>query len=168
MNNSVALRPLHYASVSGGKDSLYMLKVIMSNPSKYPLDLIVHFELEIDWPFIKKSVDSIQRFANSFNIPFMVFRPRRSYNELFGKWGLPSRLGRWCNSSYKLDCKLQLEEFIRSLSCRPVAYIGFCADEIKRFKYCVGSWNPEEKQDICYPFAQANTTDSFIFSSAKG
>lgn len=52
--SNLALIPIHYASVSGGKDSLYMLKVITSNPKKYPLDMIVHFSLEIDYPWVKK------------------------------------------------------------------------------------------------------------------
>ena len=38
MKNAIALRPTYWASVSGGKDSLYMLKVILSNLEKYPLD----------------------------------------------------------------------------------------------------------------------------------
>lgn len=42
------LRPIHYASVSGGKDSLYMLGLILENQDKYPLDVVVNFDLEID------------------------------------------------------------------------------------------------------------------------
>ena len=47
--NEIALRPSYWASVSGGKDSLYMLKLILSNPQKYPLTGVVHFEVEIDY-----------------------------------------------------------------------------------------------------------------------
>ena len=45
MQNAPAIRPIHYASVSGGKDSLFMMKIILENPQKYPLDIVVHFEL---------------------------------------------------------------------------------------------------------------------------
>ena len=55
------LRPIHYACVSGGKDSLFMLNLILHNLDKYPLDMIVNFELEIDWPFTKNVVDYIER-----------------------------------------------------------------------------------------------------------
>lgn len=34
--NEIALRPSYWASVSGGKDSLYMLNYIMHNLDKYP------------------------------------------------------------------------------------------------------------------------------------
>ena len=32
----------YWASVSGGKDSLKMLHIILENPQKYPLNGIVH------------------------------------------------------------------------------------------------------------------------------
>ena len=51
--NTLVLRPSYWASVSGGKDSLYMLKYILTNIDKYPLDGVIHFELEIDYPFMK-------------------------------------------------------------------------------------------------------------------
>ena len=50
MANDIVLRPSYWASVSGGKDSLYMLLLILAKPDKYPLDGVVHFELEIDFP----------------------------------------------------------------------------------------------------------------------
>lgn len=50
--DELKLIPTHWASVSGGKDSLYMMDVIFNNLGKYPLDGVVHFELEIDYPFI--------------------------------------------------------------------------------------------------------------------
>lgn len=37
MTNEIALRPSYWASVSGGKDSLYMLNLILHNLDKYPL-----------------------------------------------------------------------------------------------------------------------------------
>lgn len=52
MTGKIALRPSYWASVSGGKDSLYMLNYILHNLDRYPLDGVVHFELEIDYPFI--------------------------------------------------------------------------------------------------------------------
>lgn len=49
MKYDLKLRPIHYASVSGGKDSFYMLNLILNNLDKYPLDMVVNFDLEIDW-----------------------------------------------------------------------------------------------------------------------
>ena len=60
MKNEIVLKPSHWASVSGGKDSLYMLLYILLNLDKYPLDGVVHFELEIDFPFIKNVIDYME------------------------------------------------------------------------------------------------------------
>jgi tRNA(Ile)-lysidine synthase TilS/MesJ len=54
MKNEIQLTPTYWASVSGGKDSLFMLNMILHNLDRYPLNGVVHFELEIDYPFIKK------------------------------------------------------------------------------------------------------------------
>lgn len=167
MDNMPALKPIHYASVSGGKDSLYMLKVIAANPKKYPLDIIVTFDLEIEWSFAKKCKMLIQDIADKIGVPFMRIKPTHTFAEQQARWGFPTRQGRWCNSSYKLDCKRQLEKWIKEQKCRPVAYIGFCADETKRFKYRVGEWNPEENQDVCYPLAEEGIKESFVLNWAQ-
>lgn len=162
--NDIALRPIHYASVSGGKDSLYMLFIILKNPEKYPLDMVIHFELETDWEWSRKVVDEMERMCKQINIPFIKIRPRKSWEELFNKYGFPNGRARWCNNLYKLDCKKQLEEWIKSQNCRPVAYIGFCVDETHRFKYEIGNW---EKQDCCYPLAEENIEEKDVLEWAK-
>ena len=43
MTGEIALRPSYWASVSGGKDSLYMLNDNLHNLDKYPLNGVVHF-----------------------------------------------------------------------------------------------------------------------------
>lgn len=68
--NDLVLRPTYWASVSGGKDSLYMLKLILNDLDKYPLDGVVHFELEIDYPFIKTVIDYMEKECRRYGIPF--------------------------------------------------------------------------------------------------
>lgn len=165
MKNDIMLRPVHYASVSGGKDSLYMLLMILGNPSKYPLDMVVHFELEIDWDWSKKVIDYMENMCKKVGVKFVRIKPRKSWEELFEKYGFPNARARWCNNLYKLDCKKQLEEWIKSQNCRPVAYIGFCVDETHRFKYEIGNW---EKQDCCYPLAEEGIKEEDILEWSKG
>lgn len=126
---NLSLRPIHYASVSGGKDSLYMLNLILNNQDKYPLDMVVHFELEIDWAWTKNVIDFMEKRCTDFGIKFVRIKPRKSWEELYLKYDIPTRRARWCNNLYKLDCKKQLNNWIKSQNCRPLAYIGFCADE---------------------------------------
>jgi len=162
---NIALRPIHYASVSGGKDSLYMLKVIAENPDKYPLDLIVHFELEIDYPWVKDVITEIEKIATKLNVRLVRIKPRESWYDLYEKLGFPNRRFRWCNGSYKLDCEKQLTEWIKQQNCRPVAYIGLCADETKRFKYAIGEI--EEGQNVIYPLAEEGYNEDDILRWAR-
>lgn len=131
---NIALRPSYWASVSGGKDSLYMLNLILHNLDKYPLDGVFHFELEIDYPFIHEVIDYMESECKRFGIPFLRIKPRKSWGELYERWGYPTRTIRWCNEHYKLDCKKQHDKWLASQGYYTVSYIGFCADEEKRFK----------------------------------
>lgn len=105
------LRPSYWASVSGGKDSLYMLNYILHNLDRYPLNGVVHYELEIDFPFIKTVVDYMMSECNRYNIPFFRIKPRRSWFELYEEFGFPTGNVRWCNALYKLDGQKQLKDF---------------------------------------------------------
>lgn len=158
------LRPIHYACVSGGKDSLYMLYYILQHLNKYPLDCVVHYELEIDWPWTVEVIDYMESECKKHNIPFYRIKPRRSWKELYDKYNFPTGRVRWCNSEYKLDAEMQMINWIKSMNCRPVAYIGFCADESKRFKYQIGEW---KTQHICYPLAEEGIEENTILEWAK-
>lgn len=160
----IRLKPIHYASVSGGKDSLYMLGLILANPQKYPLDMVVNFELEIEWKVAKDVVDMMQAECEKHGIKFVRIKPRRSWQELYDRYGFPLSRARWCNNIYKLDCKKQLNEWIKSQNCRPLAYIGFCADEDKRFMYELGNW---ELQDECYPLAEEGIAETEVLKWAR-
>ena len=165
MNYNVSLRPIHYASISGGDDSFKMLDVILKNPDKYPLDLVVHFDLDIDWGWSKNVVNFIEERLNAVGIKFVRIKPRKAWEELYDKYGFPNAHARWCNSDYKLDCKKQLNEWIQSQNCRPVAYIGFCADETSRFKYEIG--NIIEGQDVVYPLAEEGICEAEVNEWAR-
>lgn len=134
MKNQIQLRPSYWASVSGGKDSLYMLKLILSNLDKYPLDGVVHFELEIDYPFIKNVIDYMENECKRAGIKFLRIKPRKSWYDLYNEKGFPGKIVRWCNSEYKLDAKRQLVELLKSQGLECIHYIGYCADEHKRFE----------------------------------
>lgn len=82
MTGEIALRPSYWASVSGGKDSLYMLNLILHNLDRYPLDGVVHFELEIDYPFIHDVIDYMETECKRFGIRFVRIKPRKTWEEL--------------------------------------------------------------------------------------
>ena len=162
MKNELALRPSYWASVSGGKDSLYMLNLILHHRDKYPLDGVVHFELEIDYPFIKNVIDYMQSECERFGIKFVRIKPAKSWNELYERYGFPTRVARWCNDKYKLTAKKQLQEFLRKQGFYTVFYIGYCADEEKRFAKRVNLQKIER-----YPLVEHGIKEETIWAWAK-
>lgn len=157
MKNELELKHTYWASVSGGKDSLLMFQLIIRNPDKYPLNGVVHFELEIDYPFIHDVVSEIRKTCNKLGIPFISIKPRTSWQTLYNKYGFPSSSTRWCNMSYKLDCKRQFEEMGLKRSECVHWYIGLCADETKRFK----------DDGSIYPLVMENINEDCVWEWAK-
>lgn len=174
MKNAVSLRPTYWASVSGGKDSLYMLKLIFENPETYPIDGVVHFELETDFPFIKNVIDYMESECKKHSVPFMRIAPRVPWGELYDKYGYPSRVARWCNSKYKLDCSQQLENSAVQSGKYVVYYIGFCADEIRRFKnvptqiYPIADFGIDEHIILHWAKTQPIFNDYYIYNRRCG
>lgn len=153
------LKPTYWASVSGGKDSLYMLNLILHNLDKYPLNGVVHFELEIDYPFIKNVINYMEKECNNHNIKFVRIKPRVSWYTLYEKYGFPTRISRWCNGHYKLDSSKQLKEFMKEQGSYVVYYIGYCVNEISRYE-------KRNKNEI-YPLVDFNISEDEILEWAK-
>lgn len=161
MATALTLRPTYWANVSGGKDSLYMLNLILQNPDKYPLDGVIHFELEIDYPFIKDVIDYMKSECARAGIPFLCIKPRKTWEELYQKYGYPTRKARWCNGGYKLDCKRQLVDWMKAQGCYVVSYVGYCLDEEKRY------YKRGENMREVYPLVQEGIVEDTILQWAK-
>ena len=162
MSNKIALRPSYWATVSGGKDSLFMLNLILHNLDKYPLDGVVHYELEIDYPFIHNVIDYMESECKKYGIKFVRLKPRTSWQELYDRYGFPTRIARWCNDKYKLDGRKQLDEWLNSVGFYSVVYIGYCLDEEKRWGKRVNK-NKVER----YPLVEEGILESTILEWAK-
>lgn len=170
MNTQLALRPSYWAAVSGGKDSLYMLNLILHNLDKYPLDGVVHFELEIDYPFIRDVIDYMESECKRFGIRFVRIKPRKTWEEIYYSvnsktgsiYGFPTRTRRWCNDKYKLDARKQLDKWLKSAGYYTVIYVGYCADEEHRFIKRVGKQKVER-----YPLVDNGITEDSILKWAK-
>ena len=160
-NTELALRPSYWASVSGGKDSLFMLNLILHNLDKYPLDGVVHFELEIDYPFIKNVIDYMQSECERHGIRFVRIKPTKTWSELYERKGFPTRVARWC-TEYKLSAKKQLDNFMRQQGYYVVYYIGYCADEENRFAKRVDLQKVER-----YPLVEEGIKEETIWAWAK-
>lgn len=80
--NELELKPTYGASISGVKDSLFMLKLILKHPEKYPLNGVVYFDLEIDYTFIKDVISKIKAECIRLKIPMFCIKLEKniSYN----------------------------------------------------------------------------------------
>lgn len=169
MGTDIILRPSYWANVSGGKDSLYMLKLILANPDRYPLDGVVHYELDIDFPFIKDVVDYMEVECKKYGVQFVRIKPRKTWEEWYYTisnktgdiYGFPTRMTRWCNSRYKMDAEKQLHDWMKSLGCYVVHYIGYCLDEGKRY-----SKRGEKVREV-YPLVENGIVEDTIWEWAK-
>lgn len=103
----------------------------------------------------------MREMCHHVGVPFVSIKPRISWYELYEMYGFPTRKARWCNSKYKLDAKRQLTEFLHTQGLRTVSYIGYCADETKRFSKRRGI-------DEIYPLVDAGITEDKILEWAQG
>lgn len=160
--NNITISPVYIANVSGGKDSMYMLNLILQNPNIYPLDGVVYFDLEIEYPFIKTIINKLEMELRKRNIPLYKIKPTYEWEVLYKKYGYPTRGSRWCNSNYKLDCKKQLNIMFNEMNRYVINYIGYCANEIKRFE-------KRKNKNITeiYPLVDNDIDENYIYEWAK-
>lgn len=158
--NELELKPTYWASISGGKDSLFMLKLILKHPEKYPLNGVVYFDLEIDYPFIKDVISKIKAECIRLKIPMFEIKPRQTWMTLYEKYGYPTRVARWCNNKYKLDCSDQFEQMQRQYGNSVNWYIGYCYDEKARYE------KRTNKNEI-YPLVDYEINESWILEWAR-
>lgn len=158
--NELKLEKTYWASVSGGKDSLYMLYHILNNLDRYPLNGIVHFELEIDYPFIKNVIDEMEKECKKYEIPFFRIKPRKKWIDMYNKFKYPNRVVKWCNWEYKLDCKYQLNDMMKKQNKEVIYYIGLCANEENRVK-------KKEYKNSIFPLYEMGVYEETIWKWAR-
>lgn len=171
----------YIASLSYGKDSIYMLEVIKQNG--LPLDRIVHAEImatdtiPADLPPMmefKKEADKI--IKERYGIEVEHIHATVSYEEQFytkygrGKkigniYGFPCMLGTWCNSRLKMSV---LNKFNKK---NIIQYIGLAVEEVNRYHILnerktspLVDFNITEKQ--CYKWCEENNLLSPIYKNA--
>ena len=140
-----------------------MLNLILNNLDRYPLNGVIHFELKTDFPFVTKVIDMMEEKCKQFGIIFYRFKPRKSWQSLYDKYGYPDHKSRWCNFAYKADCKKQLTDLCKKNGQFVVWYIGLCADEEKRFKAELNDKNAIYR----YPLAENNIIEYDIWKWAR-
>jgi len=106
-------------SYSGGKDSTALLHLLLRE--RYPLDAIVTFASEWEFPALDQHLWDVERIAG---VTITRIGPSVPWYELRRKWGWPHWRCRWCTG----DKGARLDKVTRGCG----KYIGICADEAQR------------------------------------
>jgi len=138
-------------SLSGGKDSTAMLLMMLEKRIK--IDYIVFFDTGWEFPEMINHIDKLKKYIGR---EIIRLKPKRSFKELFDKWGFSSFKNRWCTA----EKRGAINKFCNQ--CKPFTqYIGFSCDESKRIKKTIG---------YCYPLVDWKVTeeDALKYCLEKG
>lgn len=155
-------KPFYSVNISGGKDSLFMFsELILKN--KMPFHQVVTAELEIENPIETRVKKFVEDRCNEYGIPFIRVKPNYSYQHQYDYFGkLPNSNFMWCQKYYKQYALKDVDKAVYKRGFTNVHYIGFCADEERRF-YRIGLNNGT----VIYPIADAGICEDYILDWAR-
>ena len=169
----------YIASLSYGKDSLYMLEVIRRN--NLPLNRIVHAQvmatptISADLPLVtefKLKADAI--ILDRYGIKVEHLTAKKSYEEVFYKiqnegkpdkiqkmYGFPILFAPWCNSRLKMGVLNQFKKHHQ--------YVGYAIDEkMKRRQIKIKEYLDGQSADNkTYPLVDGKITEQECFDWCK-
>lgn len=138
-------------SLSGGKDSTAML--LMMIEKKIKVDHIVFFDTGWEFSQMIKHINRVEKYISR---EIVRLKSKRSFEELFNKWGFASLKNRWCTA----EKRVAINKFCNQH--KPFTqWIGFSSDESKRIKKTIG---------YCYPLVDWKVTeeDALKYCYKKG
>lgn len=147
-------KPEHIVSLSGGKDSTWMLLWLLEN--NYPVDEIIMFDTGWEFP---EMYDHLKQLENYIGRQITIIKDKNGLDYWFdhiktkGKnkgqrgYGWPDFSNRWC-TALKRD---NIRRYLRGRNY--TTYIGIAVDEPKRIKISKNS-------EIIYPLVEQNFTEN--------
>lgn len=145
--NKKVLKKLFVACISGGKDSTYMLHLILHNLSKYPLDYVLFVNTGMEFKAVYDVLEKIKRLLTEKNIPLVEIDISEEFKHcMFTKEVCKQgtnevhRIGYgWCGGvcRWGTSCKTQaLERFYKKnfADYEVIEYVGIAYDEPERLE----------------------------------
>ena len=117
----------HILSLSGGKDSTFLLLEILRR--NHPLNEVVFFDTGWEFPEMYDHLDKLKRLCKDNNIKFVTLHPDKSFDYLMFDKGY-SWCGRMCR--WGTACKTQaIDKYLKDVG-EYIIYVGIAADEPER------------------------------------
>lgn len=153
----------YVASLSGGKDSLAMVLLLIA--SGYPLTHVVFYDGGMEFSCIYRIIEKIRPIIENYGVKLIVLKPEREFwLDMFIK---PINEGTekehfgydWCGGKcrWKTSDKISaINKFLDSLDGDYTQYIGIAADEPSRIKeekgkiYPLKDWGLTERDCLNY------------------
>lgn len=168
MNKSGNNEAKYVASLSYGKDSLYMLEVI--HEYNLPLDEIVtvdvwatdtipaelppveDFKKKADEIILKRYGKKVKHLRSKESFESMFYRKHKKGKSVGKIYGFPCILGAWCNSILKTSVLNKI---------KGKSYIGYAIDEknAKRQQKIKEYLNGNQNNKLLYPLCDYNKTE---------
>jgi len=133
---------------SSGKDSIAQLQYILNLGIDKSKIKLVCIDVPFDFPDLPKYRDYLLK--EFFEIEYIVLKTESDYEDMIERYGFPSRMNKWCNSTWKVTL---LNKFHKSLikdNIKFITCIGTRADESPRRAKMLdkGVWG---KTDFIFP-----------------
>lgn len=134
----------YVANISGGKDSMAMLIVLLANGC--PIDEVIFFDTGWEFDCIYKNIEVVQAICSEHNIKFTVLKPDKSFDYLMFEHPHKTRKGKeingysWCGGLCRWGTTQKTQAINNHFKQPEYAdkeiyhYIGLAYDEQKRIK----------------------------------
>lgn len=128
------------ASLSGGKDSLAMVLIILEK--NYPLDEVVYFDIGVEFDSIKNNIEKIRPILESKGIKLTILEPENTFLYTMTEKPVQKRNGEcqsgyaWCGGTTRWGTTLKLDAIKKHNKTYGdetiIEYVGVAADERHR------------------------------------
>ena len=152
-------------SLSGGKDSLAMLLLVMEK--KLPLDRVVFYDTGMEFQAIYNIIDRVKPMVEDYGAFLDILRPQNSF--LFDMLVKPVHTSTdkygydWCGGCcrWQTSCKVSIINKYLNQFDEYTQYVGIAADEPTRIRY---------DNHKVYPLVDAHMTeaDCLAYCRARG
>lgn len=185
-------REYRYALISGGKDSVSMMEIIMQNPEEYPCDAAVFIDTQCEFPIMyRNAIRCLERFEawgkeTGKEVEVMILYPKLGFWDIFESgYGRGTGTSRnasistnrmFCRRILRTDVVANFHKILNDKGYnRIIQYVGRTASDGKGTTDFARTWTKNAQKspmmiDMRYPLIEcgSDTTQNLIISARAG